>query len=200
MAKDERPHKDLNVTIPGDTPGNKLQGWVQSDKMAHNFMWKIGMKNSTALPLLHYMVSHINRGSGGVVISAQTIANDLGVTPRTVQSAVALLRQWNFIQVLKSGNTNVYVLNSQVAWQGKRGARFAVFNAAIKVHEEEQEQSVEELQAEAEKLVPVPEMSFLGELDIDVVDMEMPERKHTKRKAKAAAAGAQGQLLPPEQQ
>lgn len=165
------PGNGRNVTIAGDDgPGNKKQGWTQTDKLAHDFMWKVGMKNATALPLLHYMVAHINRGAGGVVVSAQTLARDLGVTPRTIQTAVGILRKCNFIQVLKSGNTNVYVINSQVAWQGKRGLRFATFNASIKVHEEEQEQAVDELIDEAEQLVPVPEMKFSGDLRVDIID------------------------------
>lgn len=167
------PERGLNITLPGQR-GNKKQGWVQTDKLAHDFMWKIGMKNATALPLLHYMVAHINRGSGGVVVSAQTLSKQLGVTPRTIQSAVAVLKQWNFIQVLKSGNTNVYIINSQVAWQGKRGARFATFNATIKVHEQEQDDAVDNLIEQGEKLIPVPEMGFLGDLDADVIDMDTP--------------------------
>jgi DNA-binding transcriptional regulator YhcF (GntR family) len=169
--KPPRPANTVNVTIPGER-GNGKQGWVQTDKLAHDAMWKVGRMNSTALPLLHYMVAHIRRGSGGVVISANTLAADLGVTPRTIQNAVALLKKCNFIQVLKSGNTNVYIINSQVAWQGKRGGRYAAFNAAIKVHESEQDDTVENLMAEAENLIPVPQMSFLGNIDPDVIEME----------------------------
>lgn len=164
--------KDLNVTIPGSQRGNKKQGWVQTDKLAHDYMWKIGMKNSTALPLLHYMVAHINRGSGGVVVSYQTLAKELGVTPRTIQNAVGVLKQCNFIQVLKSGNSNVYIINSQVAWQGRRGGRFATFNATIKVHESEQDDTVENLIVESENLIPVPEMGFFGDLNADIIDMD----------------------------
>lgn len=169
-----RPPGDLNVTVLGDTPGrgNQKQGWLQSDKAAHDMMWKLGMKNATALPLLHYMVAHIKRGSGGVVVSAQTLAKELGVTGRTIQNAVALLKKCNFIQVLKSGNTNVYVINSQVAWQGKRGARYATFNATIRLHEDEQEATVEQLVAENAQLIPVPEMSFFGDLNPDVIEMD----------------------------
>jgi hypothetical protein len=167
-----RPRKATNVTIPGTNgPGNRLQGWVQSDKKAHDFMWKVGMKNATALPLLHYMVAHINRGSGGMVISASALAKELGVTARTIQSAINVLKNCNFIQVLKSGNTNVYIINSQVAWQGNRGMRNATFNATIKVTEEEQDVPVDQLIEEGEALVPVPEMSFTGDLNLDVIDM-----------------------------
>lgn len=167
-----RPRKATNVTIPGSQgPGNRLQGWVQSDKKAHDFMWKVGMKNATALPLLHYMVAHINRGSGGMVISASALAKELGVTARTIQSAINVLKNCNFLQVLKSGNTNVYIINSQVAWQGNRGMRNATFNATIKVTEEEQDTPVDQLIEEGEALIPVPEMSFTGDLNLDVIDM-----------------------------
>jgi DNA-binding transcriptional regulator YhcF (GntR family) len=172
-----RPAKDLNVTVLGENQGagNHRQGWLQSDKAAHDFMWKVGMRNATALPLLHYMVAHIRRGSGGVVVSATTLSKELGVTVRTIQNAVAILKKCNFIQVLKSGNTNVYVINSQIAWQGKRGARHATFNATIKVHEDEQEASVDQLIKENAELIPVPEMSFFGDLNADVIEMAAPD-------------------------
>lgn len=176
-----RPKKDLAVTLPGDQPGNHKQGWVQSDKAVHDHMWKVGMRNATALPLLHYMVAHIKRGSSGVVVSAQTLAEELGVTVRTIQNAVTVLKKCNFIQVLKSGNTNVYIINSQVAWQGKRGGRYATFNASIKVHEREQDASVEQLIDEAAKLNPVPEMSFMGDLNTDVIEMETPPRSEGEK-------------------
>lgn len=188
-AMPPRPPHDLNVTVLGENPGrgNQKQGWLQSDKAAHDMMWKLGMKNATALPLLHYMVAHVKRGSGGVVVSAQTLSQELGVTSRTIQNAVALLKKCNFIQVLKSGNTNVYVINSQVAWQGKRGGRYATFNATIRMHEDEQDAPVEQLIEENAQLIPVPEMSFFGDLRPDVIDMDEADSPAANDKGRAKA-------------
>lgn len=154
------PESDTRITLMGQQPGNVKQGWVQSDKLAHDAMWKVGMQNTIALPLLHYMVAHIKRGTNGMIVSAETLSRDLDVTTRTIQKAVAVLKQWNFVQVLKSGNANVYIINSQVCWQGNRGMRHATFNASIRVHEREQEKDVDQLIEENANLRSVPEMQF----------------------------------------
>lgn len=140
--------------------GRPLQGWTQTDVIAHDQMWRLGVKSPMALPLLHYMISHMVRKTTIFVASAKTLANELGCSDRTIQQAVKVLKNYNFLQVLKSGNTNVYVINSQVAWRGARGMRHATFDATIHISELEQDSSVEQLEEEAIKLIPVPDMSI----------------------------------------
>ena len=164
-----------NVTLPavldeGDPRGNRVQGWTQTDQKAHKAMWQLGVKHPIAISVLHFMVSKLNRGTSGVVMSAGTIASEMGVSARTVQSAVATLRDCKFLQVLKTGNTNVYIINSQVAWRGDRGNRFASFNAEITISEKEQETDVDQLIAEGQELIPVPAMSFEGEVLDNVIE------------------------------
>lgn len=147
--------------------GRPLQGWTQTDVIAHDQMWRLGVKSPMALPLLHYMISHMVRKTTIFVASAKTLATELGCSDRTIQQAVKVLKNYNFLQVLKSGNTNVYVINSQVAWRGARGLRHATFDATIHVSEVEQEASVEQLEEEADRLIPVPDMSMFHNGTID---------------------------------
>jgi hypothetical protein len=140
--------------------GRPLQGWTQTDVIAHDQMWRLGVKSPMALPLLHYMISHMVRKTTVFVASAKTLSTELGCSDRTIQQAVKVLKNYNFLQVLKSGNTNVYVINSKVAWRGARGLRHATFDATIHVSEVEQDASIEQLEEEAEKLIPVPDMSM----------------------------------------
>jgi hypothetical protein len=147
--------------------GRPLQGWTQTDVIAHDQMWRLGIKSPMALPLLHYMISHMVRKTTIFVASAKTLANELGCSDRTIQQAVKVLKNYNFLQVLKSGNANVYVINSQVAWRGARGMRHATFDATIHVSEVEQESSIEQLEEEATKLIPVPDMSIFHSATID---------------------------------
>lgn len=159
-------------------PGNQMQGWVQNDKESHSHMWKLGVKHPTALAVLHFMISRLNRGAAGIVISAPAMARAMGISERTAKSATSILRDKKFVQILKSGNTNVYIVNSRVAWQGPRGARHAVFNAQILVDETEQMKTIEELDIEASELVDVPliEMEFFADRD-DNNDVEDRQQK-----------------------
>jgi hypothetical protein len=150
-----------NVTVPEDNErGNKMQGWLQSDKASHQAMWQLALKHPMALAVLHFMISKLSRGTSGVIISAPAMARQMGISERSAKSATAVLRDAQFVQILKSGNTNVYIVNSKVAWQGNRGMRYASFNAQILVDEQEQQKSIEELVQENGDLIDVPLMEF----------------------------------------
>jgi len=174
--------RGANVTLPaGLKRGNPSQGWLQSDKDSHTPMWQLGVKYPTALAVLHFMISRLQRGANGLVISAPALARAMGISERTAKSATAVLRDMKFVQILKSGNTNVYIVNSRVAWQSARGARYASFNAQIVVDEQEQHRTVEEIDAEAAGLneVPVMEISDDG---LEGKTLEMPlERQDPQR-------------------
>ena len=82
----------------------------------------------------------------------------MGIADRTAKNAIAALADARFIQILKSGKSNVYIINSQVAWQGERGARFAAFNSEIILAEQEQVESVDKLIEDARGLIQVPQL------------------------------------------
>lgn len=152
-----------NIVLPDEDEskrGNKSQGWVQSDKDAHTSMWKMGLKAPTALAVLHYMISKLNRGANGIVISAPVLARQMGISERTAKSAVATLRDAKFVQILKSGNTNVYIVNSKVAWQTARGMRYASFNAQLIIDEKEQVKPLNEILQDTSELLDVPIMDI----------------------------------------
>ena len=111
----------------------------------------------------------------------------MGLAPRTVQNTITVLRDCTFVQVLKSGNVNVYIINSRVAWQGERGMRYASFNAQILVDESEQAKPVDELIEEANELMQVPVMTFNEEIQLDALDAD-----------DGPPASKQGSLLQPD--
>lgn len=167
-----------DLATDGPVPGNQgPQGWLQSDKQAHAAMWKLGVKSPSALTVLHFMVSKLARGTTGVIISAPAMARQIGISERSVKSAVKLLEEMKFVQILKSGNTNAYIINSRVAWQGPRGFRYASFNAQIMVDELEQNKAVDQLMAEGADLleVPVMEISEIQSRAGEQLDLHMPE-------------------------
>jgi hypothetical protein len=168
-----------NVTVPGEEgPGNHTQGWIQSDKDAHKAMWQLGVKHPSALAVLHFMISKLNRGAGGIAISAPALARAMNISERTAKSAVSVLRDSRFVQILKSGNTNIYIVNSKVAWQGRRGARYASFNAQLIIDEQEQVRDLDDLIKEADALLEVPVMELEMDPDAEderIIDQDMPE-------------------------
>ena len=63
----------------------------------------------------------------------------------TVNQAIKYLVEHNFVQVIKAGGATVYVVNSRVAWQGDRGARYAAFGADVIAVEIEQNGPIDDL-------------------------------------------------------
>lgn len=145
-----------NVTLP-DNRGNH-QGWLQVEKKVHQKMWQFGLKNPTALAVLHFLTARMHRGTNGVVISFGAMATAMDIGERTAKASIVALAEAKFIQILKSGRSNVYIINSQVAWQGKRGSRYAAFNAEIILSENEQVKPVDELIEESKGLATVPQL------------------------------------------
>ena len=108
-----------NVTLPdGEDARGNVQGWLQVEKKAHRAMALFGAKNGTALAVLHLLTGRLNRGTNAVIMSHEAIASALGITSRTARDSTKKLEAAKFVQVLKSGTSNVYVINSRVAWQG----------------------------------------------------------------------------------
>ncbi len=95
-----------------DSENIEPRGRPQLDQAMSQAMWKLGVKHPIALSVLHFMVSKLSYGTNGLMISAAALARQMGIAPRTVQNTVKVLKDCNFIQVMKSGNVNVYIINS----------------------------------------------------------------------------------------
>jgi DNA-binding transcriptional MocR family regulator len=77
-----------------------------------------------------------------VVISQKTLAKMLGISDRTVKTAVSDLTSERWIQSVKlgPGTVNAYVINSRVAWAQKRDElRLSLFHAAVVADHDDQD-------------------------------------------------------------
>jgi len=171
-----------NISIPEEKRGNRIQGWLQVEKATHQKMWQFGLKKPSALSVLLFLASRLNKGSNGVIISYKAMSSTMGISELTAKRAIKDLSEAKFIQVLKSGSANIYIVNSRVAWQGARGARFSNFNAEITLSEKEQTRPVDELITEMNELPMIPvweddERILVGNEEIpppDQQEMELP--------------------------
>ena len=117
-------------------------GWLQLEKKAAREMQDLAIKSSAAMATLLYLMARMGR-SNRLVVSQQAIADELGVNIRSVSSSVKLLREHRYIEIIKVGALFAYGINSRVAWQGKRGDRYARFGAEVIAIEREQDEPVD---------------------------------------------------------
>jgi DNA-binding transcriptional regulator YhcF (GntR family) len=127
----------VNAIIPLGTEKPATFGWLQFEKKALGELTKLSMASPAAMGTLMYLVNHMSR-SNALVVSQQAIATGIGGKRETVNRALKYLVDHNFVQIIKAGGVSVYVVNSRVAWQGERGARYAAFGADVIAIESEQ--------------------------------------------------------------
>lgn len=132
----------VNAVVPIGKEKPNTYGWLQLEKKAAKALQELTLRSPAAMATLIYMINHMSR-SNALVVSQKAIASELRISLKSVGNSVKLLTQHNFIETLKVGNTTVYVVNSRVAWQGERGARYAAFGADVIALETEQDQAIE---------------------------------------------------------
>lgn len=146
-------------------------GWLQFEKKGLKELQKLAIKSPAAMGTLMYLVNHMSR-SNALVVSQGAIAKELGISLKSVGNSVKLLVSHNFIETIRVGNTVVYVVNARVAWQGKRGERFAHFGADVVAIEEEQLEGIDNRPA----LKTVPKLHAGERLLVGNEPMDPPDQ------------------------
>lgn len=119
--------------------------WVQTERVAHEAWAGLIDRKPRAAMLLHHFVALMGE-KNAVVISQKTLGKLLGVTDRTVRSAVADLVAEGWISVVKlngPGTVSAYVVNDRVAWGERRDKLpLSVFSAAVVADRNDQEEAL----------------------------------------------------------
>lgn len=107
--------------------------FVQTDRASHEAWARLAMRRPAASAVLHYLAANVGQANA-VVISQKALAEALGVTDRTIRTAVKDLAAGNWVQVVKlgAGRECAYVLNDRVVWADRRdNLRFSMFSAVV---------------------------------------------------------------------
>ena len=135
------------VDDPDDRPSTF--GWLQIDKKATKRLRELTMTAPMAAGVLLYCMERMSR-TNSLLVSQRVMGEALGVTDRSIRTALSILEEKNFIERTQVGASTVVTVNTRVAWQGRRGARFAHFCADIVAGEKEQRKPIEGREALAE--------------------------------------------------
>lgn len=82
--------------------------------------------------------------TNAVVISQATIGQILKYSRTTVYGAIRILESERWLQVVKIGTANGYLINSKVVWRDKSGKRYGAFHAEVIVSADEQPRPIED--------------------------------------------------------
>lgn len=95
--------------------------------------------NASAALVLSVIREKNMAGNNAVTISNEALSKILNVHKRTVIRATRFLKDNHYVQVVKTGNINTYVIDSRVSFTGSAGQRCAAFSSTVVAHECEQE-------------------------------------------------------------
>jgi hypothetical protein len=98
--------------------------------------------NSKAGELFMFLLQHMDT-SNALVVSRNTLAEVFETTDRSVSRWIKYLNDNNYVSITKSGNTNIYHVNSSIAWSSNaKSKEYATFTATVFVSRNEQESNL----------------------------------------------------------
>lgn len=131
-------HMDLLAREKAEEEAKKNHNFVQVEKRSLRDIRGLIDRSPNAAKLLFIMAEKMNR-QNALLCSFKTLQEITGLSRTTLSNAVSLLKQEHWVQVIKVGTANAYVVNSRVFWQSFGNLKHAVFNATIIATAEEQD-------------------------------------------------------------
>lgn len=120
----------------------KNYNFVQIEKKSLRMVRELYDANATAGKLLFVLAERMNR-QNALVCSYATMSKITGVSRQTLYKAIKYLKDHNWIQVIKVGTANAYIINSRVFWQSYGDKKMTVFHATILASSDEQDEPIE---------------------------------------------------------
>lgn len=114
-------------------------GFYMMSRKAEKNMRELAKDNPTASLVFSVIREHMQIGTNAVTISNAAFAQILGKSTKTVSRATKYLVDKKYVQVIKVGTGNSYVVNEKIAFSGTPQQRMAVFSSTVVAHESENE-------------------------------------------------------------
>lgn len=138
----------------------KNMDFVQVTRSELRAISDLGEKNPIALSILMMLAQTMNK-QNAVMMSYETMQSITGKPRRSLSRAVTVLKNDNWIQIIKVGTANAYLVNQGVFWtdKGDKKEQFANFTAQVITTLGEQEKDLRQCPEVKLKRVPMVEPS-----------------------------------------
>lgn len=117
----------------------KNWNFVQMERKTMGYMRDLIEESPLAAKLMFLFGEKMNRDNA-IVISYHTLEKITGRGRTALHNAITLLKKRQWLQVVKVGTANAYVINNAVFWRGEGDQKQAHFRAAIVASFDEQDQ------------------------------------------------------------
>lgn len=101
-------------------------------------------KSPIAYRIFKFLVNNMD-GYNAVVCSQTVIQDEFQISRPTVSRAIKMLKDRKYLDIYKTGSSNVYAINKNIVWNSwGSNYKYAKFGASIILSEEEQEGCIDQ--------------------------------------------------------
>ena len=94
-------------------------------------------KNANASLILNFIIEHMDRYNA-LICSYKVFQEYFGISSETVRRSIKLLKDNGFIDILKSGSNNVYIINHEVSWSSwENNKKYCKFEGRVLISHSE---------------------------------------------------------------
>jgi len=137
-----------------DDNGKNLN-FVQIDRRVMASHRELMISSPVAAVILSALTEYMDKGNA-IVISYSTLQEITGYSRASVGKAISKLKKDNWIQAIKIGTANVYLVNSAAFWTASnKGKYFSKFHATVIASANEQSLEIDKLKAVKLKGMPI---------------------------------------------
>ena len=115
---------------------------------------ELSRRSPSAFQVFMLLTERMNK-TNAVVISQTTLCQMLDYGRTAIHNAIRLLESERWLQIVKIGTANGYVINSKVVWRDHEGTRYASFHAEVMISESDQGRPIEDWDNVELRHVPV---------------------------------------------
>lgn len=118
--------------------------WTQLNNEHTKELMQLALKYPKAHAILYFLVDQMDEYNA-VICSTKVLEEILDVSRQTISKNIKILKEHGFIVVLKSGASNVYVINDKVYWKSwSNNKKYSKFPANVVLSFSEQENDYKE--------------------------------------------------------
>lgn len=127
-------------------------------------MW-LQMNHPQASTILMFLCNHMDRGNA-IICPSSILEEYFDVSRQTISTNIRKLYNYGFIDILKCGNANAYVVNPDFAWTSeKKGMEYCAFNGKILINRSDNKDfDIEVSRTKMKKLQKVVRKDLSGQL------------------------------------
>lgn len=129
--------QDERNKITFELQKSPFKNWIQMNEDGLKHLMILNSINPLATNILYFLMENANNYNA-VIISQKTLGAIFNRTTKTVNLAIKVLKDHNFINIQKDGRGNMYFVNANLIWKSYgTNYKFAEFNAKIIFSQEE---------------------------------------------------------------